>query len=222
MINLAILFVLLIVIAYLANFLLVRSFLGFRWRIFVAPGVILHELSHALACVLMFAKVKNISFFDKDGGSVTHEKSKIPIFGSIIISVAPLVVGIVLFYFLGKIIHLQESFDFPSMLANLKAVYHNVDFRNWHNIVIVYLILSIAVTMTPSWQDLVNMLVPLVIVSGVLYLIIRYTELINFNHYELLVLRLAPILNLAVFVLFICLAISLILYVITALVFRKW
>ncbi|AKM82706.1 MAG: hypothetical protein UT28_C0001G0929 [Berkelbacteria bacterium GW2011_GWE1_39_12] len=221
MINLLIIFAALILFAYLTNFLLVRSFLGFRWRFFVAPGVIIHELSHAFACVLMFAKVKKISFFDKDGGSVTHEKSKIPIIGPILISLAPLAVGIFLFFFLGRIIHLDGSLDTSAVVNNLKTIYCQIDFTNWRNILIVYLLLSIAVTMTPSWQDLINMLLPLVILAGSFYLLFRFTHLVNFSQYEPFVLHLTPILDLVVFVLAVCLAISFIFYLITWAVFQR-
>lgn len=220
MINLAILFAVLLVTAYLTNYFLVRSFLGFRWRIFVAPGVIIHELSHAIICILMFAKITKISFFDKDGGSVTHQKSPIPVLGPILISVAPLVAGIVLFYFLGKTIHIENSLSIPAMFDNLKMIYRTIDFSSWYNIVIIYLLLSVAVTMTPSWQDLVNMLTPLIILVGVFYALIRFTDYIHLDNYAILILRLLPVLNLAVFILFICLIISLVLYGITKLIFR--
>lgn len=220
MITFLILFVLLLLFAYLTNYFLIRSFLGYKWRIFVAPGVIIHELSHALACVLMFAKVAKISFFDKDGGSVTHKKSPIPILGPIIISTAPLVIGIVLFYYLGTMIHLESSLDISTMFFNVKSIIHSVDFSNWENIVIIYLLLSIAVTMTPSWKDLVNMLFPLIILSAVIYLLYRFTA-INFLGYEYMVLTLVPIVNLAVFILIFCLVLSFILFLLSKIIFKK-
>lgn len=188
MLHLTILIVALLFTAYLTNYFLVRSFLGIRWRIFVAPGVIIHELSHAFACILTFTKVIKISFFDKEGGSVTHQKSPIPIIGPIIISAAPLAIGIVIFYFLGKA----------------------VNFSHWQNIIIVYLLLSIAVTMTPSVQDLINMLWPLIIIIAIFYLF----------HFQFLIF-LTPVLTLVIYILLACLAISLILYLLTKLILRR-
>jgi len=220
MINLAILFVALLVLAYLTNYFLMNSFLGFRWRLFVAPGVILHEISHAALCVLTFAKITKISFFDKDGGSVTHQKSPIPVLAPILISLAPLATGIIIFYFLGKVIQIEDTLSIPAMFQNLKIIYQTVDFSSWQNLIIIYLLLSIAVTMTPSWQDLINMALPLIIVAAILALTLRYTNWLVLNNYEMLILKLFPILNLVVFILLICLAISLVLYTITKLIFR--
>ncbi len=45
---------------------------GKIYRIFVTPGILVHELSHALACLLMGAKVTDMTIFDKEGGHVTH------------------------------------------------------------------------------------------------------------------------------------------------------
>lgn len=218
MINILILFAVLLLLAYLTNYFLVRSFLGYKWRIFVAPGVILHELSHALACYLTFTKVVKINFFDKDGGSVKHARSPIPIFGPILISIAPLVVGIVIFYFFGKIINVSENtFDISAIFSNLKSIYKTIDFTNWLNILIGYFLLSVAVTMTPSWQDLVNMILPLIVLVGIFYLLYRFTAF-NISSFDSLAINLLPILNLAVFILLCLLAVSLVFYLLTKII----
>ena len=220
MTNLLILFVALLVGAYLTNYFLVHSFLGFRWRIFVAPGVIIHECSHALGCFLTGAKVVKISFFDKDGGSVKHQKPLIPIISPIVISLAPLAVGIACFYFLGKVIHLDSSFNIHAAFSNLKSIYLSIDFGNWKNVLIVYLLLSVAVTMTPSWQDLLNMIFPLIILSGVFYLLLHFNT-ISASRFDFIPLNLIPILNLAVFIILGLLIISLILYFLTKMLFNR-
>jgi hypothetical protein len=220
MIIFLILFLVLLLLAYLTNYFLVRSFLGYRWRIFVAPGVILHELSHAFACVITGAKISNISFFDKDGGSVKYRKSPIPWIPQIIISLAPLVVSIILFYFLGKMIHLESSIDLNSTFFNLKSIIHNINFSHWQNIIIVYLLLSVVVTMTPSWQDFVNMFVPLIVVAIVMFLIFHFSSL-NIYSFGFVADRLLPIINLAIFILSGCFIISLIFYILTKLIFKR-
>ena len=49
--------------------------LGMRaFRLFVAPGIIVHEYSHALACLLTGTKIHEIKLFKRDGGHVKHEK----------------------------------------------------------------------------------------------------------------------------------------------------
>ncbi|WP_321508278.1 hypothetical protein [uncultured Methanoregula sp.] len=55
-----------------------------------APGIVLHECSHILGCFITGAKIQNIVFFSKEGGSVTYTRPLIPWFGDVIISTAPL------------------------------------------------------------------------------------------------------------------------------------
>jgi hypothetical protein len=207
-------------LSYLTDYFLVRSFLGYKYRFFVAPGIIIHELSHALACLICWAKIREISFFDQDGGYVKHEKSPIPIFGPILISTAPLVISIIIFYFLGRLLKLEGSLDFGTIIFNLKLILKSINFVNWRSFLAIYLLLSVAVTMTPSRQDLINMLTPLVILVAVFYLLFRFTK-INQYYFNFIFIKLIPILNLAVFVLLICLLISFLLYILTELSVRR-
>ncbi|MGE0433139.1 MAG: M50 family metallopeptidase [Planctomycetota bacterium] len=56
--------------------------LGVRaFRLFVAPGIIVHEYSHALACLLTGTKIHEIKLFKRDGGHVKHEKPNATLLG---------------------------------------------------------------------------------------------------------------------------------------------
>ena len=57
------------------------------------PGIILHELSHAIACVVLGVKITKIKWISKDGGFVIHEHKKS--YKTIIISVMPFFLNIV-------------------------------------------------------------------------------------------------------------------------------
>lgn len=220
MLNFFILLAILLLAAYFSNYFLCRSFLGSRWRLFVAPGVILHELSHALACVLTGAKVVKISFFDKDGGSVKHHPSFIPVIGPVIISLAPLAIGVLVFYFLAKKIQLSNDLDLSAMYFNFKTIIFAIDWKNWLNIIIIYLLLSVLVTMTPSWQDLRNMLIPVIIIIAIFYLLIHYTNF-GFSHLNVIFLQLSPVLNMVIFLLLAFLVLSFIFYAFSKIVLRK-
>ena len=220
MINFLILFFVLLVLAYFVDYFLINSFLGSRYRLFVAPGVIVHESSHALACLITGAKIVKISFFSKDGGFVKHHKPIVPIVGPILISIAPLIVSIVLFYFLARFLQLESSLNLNSSFTNLKSLFKTIDFTSWLNLLIIYVILSIAVTMTPSKQDLVNMLVPLALVAVVIFLLIRFSSW-NLTYFNSGFVELTPILNLTIFVLLVCLIISLVFYTLTKVLFKE-
>lgn len=172
--ELLILIIALIAAVFLINFFLVRSIFGQSYRIFAAPGVILHELSHALLCLLTGAKITRIALFDKEGGSVTHEKSKIPLIGQALISLAPFVFGVVAIYILANKLGVNSSridFTNPNFLdygLRVKESILSINFSNYKNIIILYLICSVAITLMPSKDDFKNMIIPGVILSIIL------------------------------------------------------
>lgn len=183
--KLAVIILIILIIAFLIDFLLIRSVLGKAYRIFVAPGVILHELAHTLMCLLTGAKMSKISFFEKTGGSVEHTQSKIPIIGPILISLAPFAAGSVAIYFLSKTLGLSQI-DFQTLHFSQNNIFNFIGsiFRSIHltsakDWIIVYLVLSIAVTMTPSWQDFKNIIGSLLLI-GITIFFINYFHLINF------------------------------------------
>ncbi len=80
-----------ITLSFLSNSLLRDIFRGKGYRYFLWLGVIVHEYSHALACVLTNTKIYEIKLFEPRGGHVTHQKRG-P-FITAIISIAPLFGG---------------------------------------------------------------------------------------------------------------------------------
>lgn len=172
-----------IMLSFLIDFLLSHSLFGKGYRIFVAPGIILHELSHALLCFFTGAKINSISFFDKNGGSVQHHPSKIPILGAIAISTAPFIFGAVVIYLISR----KLGIDGPNLAAVdvsregvvsfFRTALSQFNFRDVKTIIIFYLVLSISVTMVPSFQDLRNMFLSLLTIGIGGYLIIKFTSL---------------------------------------------
>lgn len=154
------------------DFILKNIFHGYSYRIFVAPGVIIHELAHAVACLTTGAKVKEISFFDKKGGFVKHEKPKLPYIGPVIISSAPLIAGILLIFLIAKMILLQPvAVSFSADPGNFKRVLSslgNIKLASIRNFIAFYILLSVSVTMTPSMQDAKNAFVGSLFVLAVL------------------------------------------------------
>ncbi len=178
--------VLIFLFAYIINMLLLGS-IGGIYRVFVAPGVIVHEMSHALGCVLTGAKINSMQVFKKDGGEVRHTQPKIPIIGQIIISMAPFVVGFILVYLLAKFVGVKPL-DTDILNSNIsdntiKQIWDaikGVEYKSLVSWVALYLIISISVTMTPSTRDLLNMCLSLIIVAVLVFLLIKYMD-VNIN-----------------------------------------
>lgn len=137
------------------------------------PGVAIHELSHAAACIPALAKVKKITLFTARGeGEVQHTEPRLRYFGPVLISFAPLAGGIaallLLNWLLGHPFPAREvrgdaagSSQFlwvllkSSVLDLPRALTHAywLDVRTW---LMLYLGMSITLTMVPSKQDLKN------------------------------------------------------------------
>lgn len=181
MFALAVIIILILVLSFAINMLLMYS-VGPFYRVFVAPGVIVHELSHALACFITGTKVIGISFFKKDGGEVRHGHSGIPVLGPILISIAPFIIGAVVIFLLSKLVGFKpvNLVDFhytPGNVAFLiKTTFSTFDFKIFKTWLALYLILSVAVTMIPSLEDMKNLLFSLAVVLAVVFLVYRYTH----------------------------------------------
>ena len=175
-----ILIIAIFILAALVDFFLVRSFLGKGYRSFVAVGVIIHEMSHFIACILTGAKVTKVVVFDASGGSVEHEPPKIPVVGQVFISMAPLISGSIIIYFLALYLGLKPvdlrliDLSVGGILSYAKSMVAPINFMDWKNWIIFYLVLNVIVTMTPSKQDFKNMAVLLIIITIVLFAIFRF------------------------------------------------
>jgi hypothetical protein len=136
-----------------------------------APGVIVHECSHILGCLITGAKVKKVVFFSERGGSVTYTASKIPYLGDVVISTAPLfcipliLAGCTWMFsqYLGCVFPpLPMGVDSADALFGLFIGIIGMFTRNlivrfnpWF-LVYLYLTLTLVLSLAPSAQDMKN------------------------------------------------------------------
>lgn len=220
--KLIVLILFILVISFVINHLLENSFLGPSYRIFVAPGVILHELSHAFLCLLTGARITKISFFDKTGGSVEHRPSKIPVLGGVLISLAPFVFGAAAIYFLSRRLGINEvnlaviDVSKTGIISFYRNALSGLNLVQWQTWIILYLVLSIAVTMTPSLQDFRNIIFSVLFLGIAIFLVYHFTA---FRFSSLLVPQQAFILLSTVSLLLILgLTLSLIVYILSKII----
>lgn len=206
------------VVGMLIPQLLARSALGSTFRLFVVPGVIVHELSHAIGCIITGAKIQRIRFFKREGGDTTHTTSPIPIIGQLIISMMPLAVGFAAVLFLSqKIMPTNYSISYGFSIKDFPSFAFQVfKLIQWHSItswVYLYLILSIGSTMIPSIRDFINSLWAFVALGGVIYVVYRTPAWhVLADHYATVLI---PYLTLGFFILLILASISLVIYLIS-------
>lgn len=128
-------------LSYAANYWLSRIFRGKTYRYLIAPGVIVHEYSHAVGCVLTGARIREIRVFERTGGRVVHEESRLP-FGEGLISMAPIFGAALAAYLLARLL-------VPGFVGLA-----DVEFSSWRFLLFTYLAASITAAMAPSGQDL--------------------------------------------------------------------
>ncbi len=140
---------------YLIFFLFIVFANSWVWRkilpekiyaIALFPGIVIHELSHVLGCLLTGAKITKIKLFSFKGGYVRYRKVG-PV-RSMIISFFPVVGGLAALFILTQVVTKGASFQIILDTFGL-------GFRFW---IFFYFSVSIIICMIPSMQDLKNAL----------------------------------------------------------------
>lgn len=224
-VQLVLLILIILVLAYIIDFLLSKSVLGQNYRLFVAPGVILHELSHAFFCLVTGAKIKNIALFDKEGGSVTHEPPKIAIIGPVLIAFAPLMLGIIAIFIISRWVGMNAEGDILSISSKniieiLKNAFNAINFHGYLNLILIYLVFSIAVTMTPSFQDFRNAFFSAIILIAIIYFLVKVLSIkvdLSFIPFD----KIIAVITAVIFLLIFALILSIIVFALSKLVKTK-
>jgi hypothetical protein len=105
--NLGLLIVAVSPLGCVSNWLNWRYLNYFIVRFFYCIGAIIHETSHAFFVILTGAKVTEFSVFSSQP-HVTHTKSKLPLLGEALISLAPIIGGMLFLFLINK--YLLDNF----------------------------------------------------------------------------------------------------------------
>jgi hypothetical protein len=161
-----------------------------------ALGVIVHECSHILGCIITGAKIKKVVFFSEEGGSVTYTSSKIPYIGDVVISTAPLVCIPIVLAGLTWVFSQYLGCVFPPMplavnsmdtllglvitITTLFTQNLVVRFNPWF-IVYLYLTVTLVLSLAPSAQDMKNAAVGIgiLLIACILILLSSLPSLVN-------------------------------------------
>ena len=153
-----------------------------------APGVVLHECSHIIGCLLTGARIHNIVLFSKDGGSITYSRPALPYIGDVIISTAPLfllplalflITGIFSTYLGCLFPAFPAMLDSPGILLDLgKSITGTFSdnlfnrFNGWF-LLYLYLTVSLILSLAPSTRDMKNAAAGsiLLILAGILIIL---------------------------------------------------
>ena len=147
-------------------------------RYLLFPGIFLHEFAHYIAALLTGAKVSEfkIGFHE---GHVVHGKPKIPLIGMMLVTLAPLISGIIILIFTFQwvtgipISEVSSARDLTSYILNLSSF-------SWQFFLALYIFINVLATFAPSKQDFKNSIIPIL-----LYVIASFflRQLDGFNLY---------------------------------------
>jgi hypothetical protein len=164
--------------------------IGKKYRFFVLIGVIVHELSHALVCLLTGAKIYSMNFFAKEGGYVKHGRSKFHFVGNALIAMAPIFGAFAALW--GLIYYFGLRFDFSAInfsngfFENFRILFQSSwvlvkqGYQKWQFWVLLYLIISICAALAPSKQDFKNAIWGLLFLFLIGLIILYFQETSNF------------------------------------------
>jgi hypothetical protein len=126
------------ILSFLLKKLWVSSLSQKSYMVIAFFGILVHELSHLVFCLIFRAKVEKAKLFSANGGYVVCGNPKIPL-GKFFIGFAPIIGGVSILYFLFKIFNL--GFDLSQI-------------SNWKFWVFLFLSSSILSYIAPSRADL--------------------------------------------------------------------
>ncbi len=141
------------------------------WLYFLLyPGVVLHELSHAVFCLIFGVRIKRMKLFSQGEGFVEYESKRKNQIRDFFISTAPLVIGLLFLVLIYKIFSTQ---------VNIILIW---------KIVLIYLGFSVFLSMFPSSRDIANSAVASILI--LLTIIVFRNKIFShmlFNEYLLIV-----------------------------------
>jgi len=125
-------------------------------------GILIHETCHAIACYATGGKVVKMNV-SASFGSVEHYKPKIPFIGPLLVSLAPLLGGLLIVGLLNKVL-LASSIQIGSIdiWENLVEVFSSLNFLTWQTWVLLFFFLNIGVIIGPSLTDLKHIWLPVI------------------------------------------------------------
>ena len=158
--NLGIIVILITAIGYISNQLNWR-YLNFKvTHLLYYIGALVHETSHMILCILTMAKVKEFVVFSSQP-HVTHQKSKIPIIGEVLISFAPIAGGLFFLflinrYILGNYFVIPSFVNWQDLLTGAEKILNQINIFEWKSWIMILLFFNVGAMIGPSTQDLKN------------------------------------------------------------------
>lgn len=181
--SLILVLVLLLVSSYFVKNFLLAIFPFALFRFILIPGIIVHEMSHAVGCLLTGAEVVSINVFGKEGGEVKHGEPYLKFLGPSIISMAPIVGSLLMFYFWSILVRTPfqgagNSVGFISAADAFISHLGQINWFSWEIWLYLYGCMNLIIAISPSKQDFTNCKWELLFIFSVIFLM-EYFQLFS-------------------------------------------
>lgn len=175
--------ILIILITFLGN---ISNWLNWHYlnysivRLLFYFGAFVHELSHIIFCRLTGATIVGGSIFSKEP-HIVHSKPKLPLVGQFLISLAPIIGGLLSLFLINKYclvnyFEIPEFFTLQDVLIAPLNLLFQINLLEWQSWLMILLSLNIGAMIGPSLQDLKNIW-PIIIIL----LFVNWSLLINLS-----------------------------------------
>ena len=188
--SLALCLILIVFLSFTTNELWLKHINARMVRVFLFPGTIVHELSHALLCLVTGTTIKELNLFAASSTGIKYDKPKVPVLFDFIIAAAPVFGCAVFIFFISRIlsnpIHLDSSFpqDFHASIQGLFDLLRNLIDAVWttfntfrsrlhvqdvRHVLFLYAMIVFTVSMSPHKQDIKYLVLGFAILSVILF-----------------------------------------------------
>ncbi len=158
-------------------------------KFFLFPGAVVHELSHALLCLVTGTTIKELNIFKLKDGSLRYEKPKVPFLFDFFIATAPIFgcafILILISIILGNPIRVSESLP-ADVTFSIKAVFDYAKnfldmiwltlnlfwkqgFRTINSIIFIITAIIFTVSMAPHKSDIKYIVLGFIAVGFILF-----------------------------------------------------
>lgn len=158
--TLGILIIIISILGYFSNYLNYQylNFSFIHWLYYI--GIMVHEASHAIMCILTGAKITEFKIFSRQP-RVSHTKSKLPLIGQPLISLAPLAGGFLFLYLinhflLADYLTITTPHTWEEIILLPLNILSQINLADWQGWLIILLFLNIGAMIGPSIRDLKN------------------------------------------------------------------
>jgi hypothetical protein len=145
-------------------------------------GAFVHESSHAILCLATGAKIHKYEVFTSQP-QVTYSNSRLPVLGNLLISIAPILGGLTFLFFANKYF-LQNQFimspfsNWKFFLTDFSKFINQINVTRWKDLVLIFLFLNMGAMISPSWQDLKNVWILIIILAFIPSMFVTHLGLI--------------------------------------------